>query len=391
VRVLVVNAGSSSLKLALLDHDDSTLAAQELAAPRARADPEALSEALSSGLGEADAVGHRIVHGGERFREAVVVDANVEKQLRELVDLAPLHQPKSLAALDAVSAALPSLPAVACFDTAFHATLPAAASTYAVPAAWRERWGLRRYGFHGLSHAWVARRAPQLLERDAQGLRIVSCHLGAGASLCAIADGSSRDTTMGFTPLEGLVMATRSGSVDPGMLLWLMEREELSPQEMNGALEHQSGLLALAGSADMRDVVERAGERDKSGGGGELLPAEDTSDGARRARLALDVYVHRLSAGIAAMAASLGGLDALVFTGGVGERSAAVRERTVAGLAFLGVELDDERNAAAAGDAEIGTSGGEVSTLVITAREDLEISRQVRAVLGIITSRSYPD
>ncbi|HSZ06085.1 MAG TPA: acetate/propionate family kinase [Solirubrobacteraceae bacterium] len=368
MRVLVVNAGSSSLKLSLLDGDDATLEARQLDAPRARVDPDALSAALSSGLGDADAVGHRIVHGGERFREAVAIDAGVEGQLRALVELAPLHQPKSLAALDAVSEALPQLPAVACFDTAFHMTLSAAASTYALPAAWRERWHLRRYGFHGLSHAWVARRAPQLLKRDLQGLRIVSCHLGAGASLCAIADGVSRDTTMGFTPLEGLVMATRSGSVDPGMLLWLLEREELSPQEMNGALEHQSGLLALAGSANMREIVERAA-------------TDDESDVGRRARLALEVYVHRLRAGIAAMTAALGGLDALVFTGGVGERSAAVREQAAAGLAFLGVELDGARNAAAQGDAEISADGSSVSTLVITAREDLEIARQVRAVL----------
>ena len=235
------------------------------------------------------------------------LDAAVEADLRALVDLAPLHQPKSLAALDAVSAALPDLPAVACFDTAFHATLPAAAATYALPAEWRERWGLRRYGFHGLSHAWVARRAPQLLGRGASGLRIVSCHLGAGASLCAIVDGASLDTTMGFTPLEGLVMATRSGSVDPGMLLWLMEHEGLSPGELSDALEHRSGLLGLAGSADMREIVERA------------------AAGEPPARLALDVYVHRLRAGIAAMAAALGGLDALVFTGGVGEHSEAVR------------------------------------------------------------------
>jgi acetate kinase len=374
VRVLVVNAGSSSLKLTLLDSDDSTLAAQELDAPRARVNPDELRAALSSGLGEADVVGHRIVHGGERFREAVVVDAGVEAQLRELADLAPLHQPKSLAALDAVSAALPSLPAVACFDTAFHATLPAAASTYALPAAWRERWGLRRYGFHGLSHGWVARRAPQMLDRDAEGLRIVSCHLGAGASLCAIADGCSRDTTMGFTPLEGLVMATRSGSVDPGMLLWLMEREEISPQEMNGALEHQSGLLALAGSDDMREIVERAADG--------AAPCEgDESDVGNRARLALDVYVHRLRGGIAAMAAALGGLDVLVFTGGAGERSAAIRERAAAGLAFLGVELDRARNTAADRDAEIGADGSGTSTLVITAREDLEIARQVRRCL----------
>ncbi len=378
MRVLAVNAGSSTLKLTLLDPDDNTIHAQELAAPRAQVDPEALHEALHAGLGDADAVGHRIVHGGERFREAVAVDARVEVELRALVDLAPLHQPKSLAALDAVSRELPGLPAVACFDTAFHATLPAAAATYAIPAQWRERWGLRRYGFHGLSHAWVARRAPQLLGRDASGLRIVSCHLGAGASLCAIADGASLDTTMGFTPLEGLVMATRSGSVDPGMLLWLMEHERLSAGELADALEHRSGLLGLAGCADMREVVERAGDGDRAEIG-------------RAASLALDVYIHRLRAGIAAMAASLGGLDALVFTGGVGEHSAAVRERAASGLAFLGVALDSDRNARAQpdadiggsdADAEIGADGADVHTLVLAAREDAEIARQVRALLA---------
>jgi len=370
MRVLVVNAGSSSLKLTLLacarqgDGEDATVQARELAAPRAQVGRDRLREALRAGLGEADAVGHRIVHGGERFREAVRIDAGVEAELRALVDLAPLHQPKSLAALDAVTEALPGLPAVACFDTAFHATLPPAAATYALPAQWRERWGLRRYGFHGLSHAWVARRAPQLLGRGAAGLRIVSCHLGAGASLCAIADGASLDTTMGFTPLEGLVMATRSGSVDPGMLPWLMEHEGLSPGELADALEHRSGLLGLAGSADMREVVQRASADDPS------------------ARLALDVYVHRLRAEIAAMAAALGGVDALVFTGGVGQHSAAVRAQAAAGLAFLGVRVDDERNGAARGDAEIGTDGASARTLVIAAREDLEVARQVRAVMA---------
>ena len=223
----------------------------------------------------------------------------------------------------------PTLPAVACFDTAFHASLPAAAATYALPADWRERWKLRRYGFHGLSHAWVARRAPQLLGRSGLELRIVSCHLGAGASLCAIDSGESLDTTMGFTPLEGLVMATRSGSVDPGLLLWLMEHEGLSAPELAEALEHRSGLLGLSGTADMRELVHRA----------------DAGD--RPAQLALDVYLHRLRAEIAAMAAALGGLDALVFTGGVGERSAVVRELAVAGLGFLGLAIDAERNGAA--------------------------------------------
>jgi acetate kinase len=392
LRVLVVNAGSSSLKLTLLacpragEGEGSTIAARELAAPHAQVNPAELRGALDAGLGDADAVGHRIVHGGERFREAVAIDAAVERELRALVELAPLHQPKSLAALDAVREALPQLPAVACFDTAFHATLPAAASTYAIPREWRERWRLRRYGFHGLSHAWVARRAPQLLGREARGLRIVSCHLGAGASLCAIADGTSRDTTMGFTPLEGLAMATRSGSVDPGMLLWLMQHEKLSVDELADALEHRSGLLGLAGSADMREVLARAKANDgasteDSAATEDGATASDASELRARARLALDVYTHRLHAGIAAMAAALGGLDALAFTGGVGEHSGAIRERAAAGLGFLGVELNRAHNDAASGDAEIGADGADARTLVVTAREDLEIARQVRTVL----------
>ena len=370
MRVLVVNAGSSSLKLTLLNGTDATIATRELEAPRSEVDVRELRAALDSPLGEADAVGHRIVHGGERFREAVRIDAGVEAAMRELIDLAPLHQPKSLAALDAVTRALPNLPAVACFDTAFHATIPAAAATYALPAQWRERWGLRRYGFHGLSHAWVARRTPELLERDASGLRIVSCHLGAGASLCAINDGTSLDTTMGFTPLEGLVMATRSGSVDPGLLLWLQEHEGLTAGGLAEALEHRSGLLGLSGTADMREIVERVGVGDGS-----------TKIG-QAARLALDVYVHRLRAGIAAMTAALGGLDVLVFTGGVGEGSATVRELTADGLAFLGVALDPERNASLqAADSDISAADASAATLVIAAREDLEIARQVRTLL----------
>ncbi|MGO8905926.1 MAG: acetate/propionate family kinase [Solirubrobacteraceae bacterium] len=363
MRVLVVNAGSSSLKLRLLDGADRILAEDELDTPRAALDSEALERALASPLGEAQAVGHRIVHGGERFRSAVRIDADVEKALRELTDLAPLHQPKSLAALDAVTAALPELPAVACFDTAFHATLPAAAATYALPARYRDRWGLRRYGFHGLSHAWVARRAAELYGGSGRQPRIVSCHLGAGASLCAIRDGCSIDTTMGFTPLEGLVMATRSGSVDPGMLLWLLKREGISADELAEALEHSSGLLGLCATGDMREVLTRADAGDRS------------------ARLALEVYLHRLCAGIAAMAAALGGLDALVFTGGVGEGSAAVRRLTAERLGFLGVSIDAERNRAPAADTDVSAGGAPVRTLVLTAREDLEIARQVRGVL----------
>jgi acetate kinase len=346
-----------------VDGHDQSLAAVELEAPRATVAAAQLRHAIeSNGLGRAGVVGHRIVHGGERYREALVIDATVHAALKELTELAPLHQPKSLAALDAVSAALPSIPAVACFDTAFHATMPAWAATYALPAEWRRRWGVRRYGFHGLSHAWVSRRAPELLEQPAR--RIVSCHLGAGASLCAIQDGRSVDTTMGFTPLEGLVMATRSGSVDPGLLLWLLERSRLSERELAGALEHESGLLALAGTADMREVQARAGAGDET------------------ARLAFEVYLHRLRAGIGAMSASLGGLDALVFTGGVGERSAEVRAQAVKDLGFLGLEIDHALNQVVAGDTEITAAGAPTRTLVVRAREDIEIARQARGALA---------
>jgi acetate kinase len=360
LRVLVVNAGSSSVKLSLLDDHDALLGATDLDVERSAIDPDALAGALS-GLPAPDAVGHRVVHGGERFRAAVKIDSGIESALRELIDLAPLHQPKSLAALDAVSAVLPGVPAVACFDTAFHATLPAAAATYALPARWRARFGLRRYGFHGLSHAYAARRAAEILDRTE--LRLVSCHLGAGASLAAVRNGLSVDTTMGFTPLEGLVMATRSGSVDPGLLLWLLEREAVSERELAELLEHESGLLGIAGTADMREVIAGAGA------------AQPDS------RLALDVYLHRLRAMIAAMAASLGGLDALLFTGGVGENSPQVRAEAVEGLRFLGLELDADRNQAVQGDAEVGTGRSRAAILVVNAREDLEIAAQVRALL----------
>jgi acetate kinase len=349
VRVLVVNAGSSSLKLRLLGDDDQLLGTRDLGPG------DDVGPALDA-LGEADAAGHRIVHGGERFTAPTPIDDEVTAALHELTALAPLHQPKSLAALAAVRRARPELPEVACFDTAFHAGLPPAASTYALPAAWRERWPLRRYGFHGLSHAWAARRAG--------AARVVTCHLGAGASLAAVRDGRCVDTTMGFTPLEGLVMATRSGSVDPGLILWLLEHTEMAEGELAQALEHESGLLGLAGTSDLRAVVAAAAREE---------PA---------AVLALDVYVHRLRGGIAAMAAALDGLDALVFTGGVGEHAPEVRARAAAGLGFLGVALDDAANRAADADADIGAPGAPVRTLVVEAREDLEIARGVRAALG---------
>ncbi len=364
MQVLVVNAGSSSVKLALLDAEDRVVARHEIDAPHVQLNTEQLRAAVDDGLGEADAIAHRVVHGGERFHSAVVFNREVRDQLARLIPLAPLHQPKALAALDEVAAVMGERPTVACFDTAFHATLPAAASTYALPQSWRERWGLRRYGFHGLSHGWIARRVPDLLGRPAEGLRIVSAHIGAGASLCAIRDGLSVDTTMGFTPLEGLVMATRSGSVDPGLVLWLLDQGGMRERDVNWSLENDSGLLGLSGSADLREVLERA------------------RDGDARARLAFEVYVHRLRGEIAAMAAAMGGLDVLAFTAGVGEHSAPVRAAVVDGLGFLGLALDGELNAAVAPDADVSGPGAAAKTLVIAAREDLEMAHQTRALLA---------
>jgi acetate kinase len=361
VRVLVVNAGSSSVKLSVLDGDE-LCHAEELPAGGGAVDPEQLSAAVTR-LGSVDAIGHRIVHGGDRFLHAVKVDPNVIASLWALAELAPLHQAKSLEALEAVSRIQPDCPAVACFDTAFHATLPPAAATYALPREWRERWGLRRFGFHGLSHAYAARRAAELLGRPLDELRIVTCHLGAGASLAAVNSGRSVDTTMGFTPLEGLAMATRSGSVDPGLLLWLLEHADLSERQMAYALEHESGMVALAGHADMRTVIQRA------------------QDGDHDAQLALGVYLHRLRSCIAAMAAAMNGLDVIVWTGGVGQHAPVIRAAGE-GLGFLGIEIDHAKNETATGDTELTAPGSTVRTLLVSAREDLEIARQVRGVLA---------
>jgi acetate kinase len=365
-RILVVNAGSSSLKLRLLDSHDRLLAQHDLPVVAGRFDRAAVAKALVAEE-PPDAIGHRIVHGGRRYLGPVRLDASVERDLRALVDLAPLHQPKSLEALDAVKAVYPDTPAVACFDTAFHAAMPASATTYALPREWRERWDLRRFGFHGLSHAYATRRAGEILGRRPETFRAVTCHLGAGASLAAVAGGVSVDTTMGFTPLEGLVMATRSGSVDPGLLLWLQEHVGMPAQELASTLEHRSGLLGLAGTADMEVVLARAQAGDETG------------------VLALGVYVHRLRAGIAAMVAAMAGLDVLVFTGGVGERAATVRAAACDGLAFLGVRLSPAANEATPGtdglDRDISSPRARIRSIVIEAREDLQIAHEVRQVL----------
>jgi len=363
--ILVVNAGSSSLKVALLGAGRQPVATFALADWDGSADHAELTRFLAGPGRQATAVAHRVVHGGNRFSGPVVIDDGVLAALRELTTLAPLHQPRALAGIAATSAALPGRPAVACFDTAFHASLPPAARLYALPGSWTRQFGLRRFGFHGLSHAYAAGRAAELAGGLPPGSRMVSCHLGAGASLAAITDGRSVDTTMGFTPLEGLVMATRSGSVDPGLLTWLLTDGRLTVAEVAAGLEHSAGLAGLSGlpSGDVLDVQRAAAAGDQA------------------ARLALEVYVHRLRREIAAMTAALGGLDVLLFTGGIGEHNDAVRSAAAAGLGYLGVRLDPARNRASA-DAEISHPEAAVRSFVITAREDLEMAAQTRALLA---------
>jgi acetate kinase len=353
VPVLVVNAGSSSLKLSLLDDEDSVLQAVNEPLSSGQDPAPLLSRFLSSVLEPPDVAGHRVVHGGSRFIQPVVIDASVLSALDELASLAPLHNPPAVAGIIALTRVAPDLEAVACFDTAFHASLSPSAYTYAVPAG----WNVRRYGFHGLSHRYASRQAAAVLGDAVESVRLVTCHLGAGASLCAVQAGQSVDTTMGFTPLEGLVMATRSGTVDPGAVLDVQQRLGLSAAAAEDILNHQSGLLALAGTPDMREVVASGG-------------------------LALEVYVHRLRKEIAAMVAAMGGVEGLVFTGGVGERSVAVRQLAAAGLGFLGVRIDPERNNGV-GDDDVEISAGDaaVRTVVVHAREDIEIAAAARQCL----------
>ncbi|WP_460830658.1 acetate/propionate family kinase [Nocardioides hungaricus] len=338
MRILVINPGSSSLKTSIVVDG------------RAQEDDG----------GPYDAAAVRFVHGGPDLTAPTRVDASVLDALVPVSDLAPLHNPRALDAARDLLARHPGLPVVACFDTTFHATIPPAAATYALPREWNERWRLRRYGFHGLSHAGAARRAAELVGRPPEELRMVTCHLGGGASLCAVRGGESVDTTMGFTPLEGLVMQTRSGSVDPGLMLHLLRREGVTAEELYDVLDRESGMKGLSGtSGDLREV--RA-----------ALAAGDPA-----AALAVEVYVHRLVREAGGMAASAGGLDVLVFTGGVGEHDPELRAAVADGLAHLGVRLDAAANAALDGEGVIGDG-----VVVVAAREDLEIARQVEELLG---------
>jgi acetate kinase len=400
MKVLVCNAGSSSLKFSLFEAEGELLLAeggidwttkptrlvfrrtghQEIreelklekhadAVARILDDLRAGPSAPLRVLGELQAVGHRVVHGGKRYTAAVRITPEVKRAIGELAELAPLHNPVTLDGIEAMEQVLPSIPQVAAFDTAFHATLSEAARTYPVPQKWTREWGMRRYGFHGLSHSYCAGRAAEMIGR--RDLRLIIAHLGNGASVSAVRNGICVDTSMGFTPLEGLMMGTRSGTVDPGMVVYLLRHKGLDVNELDHALNYQSGLLGVSGvSSDMRQVLSE-------------LP--HNSD----ARLAIELYVHRIRQTIGAMAATLGGIDALVFTAGVGEHAPEIRERVCENLNYLGLEVDRTANETCKPDADIAMPASAARILVITTREDLTIMRETRKLVGSSISQPH--
>ena len=395
MKVLVFNSGSSSQKSALFDLErDSSFdpieplwegelqwdgdreelhirnrsgeeIRKEGKAGVHRASGAAMLESLWSGTtavlksrDEIAVVGHRIVHGGPNLTDPTRITAEVKREIENVSAIAPLHNQAGLEGIELAEKLFPNVPQIAVFDTGFHRTLPDAAKIYPAPYEWFERHGIRRYGFHGINHEYCAHRAAQLLRRDLSSLKIITCHLGNGCSLCAIDGGKSIDTTMGFTPLEGLMMGTRSGSIDPGILTHLLRTKNLDAAKLDTLLNHDSGLLGVSGiSSDMRDVLTAAAK------------------GNARAQLAFDIFIHRLQSEIGAMAASLGGLDVLVFTAGIGENSPEVRHSACAKLELLGVTLDEPANSALGPDAEISRATSRVRALIIRAQEDWAIAR----------------
>jgi acetate kinase len=355
MRILTVNVGSSSLKLHVVGDDDRV---EEEVEVDAQADHASVLRSFIAKVGNVDAIAHRLVHGGPTLRRATIVDDTVRHELEGVAALAPLHMPPALALLD-LARAMSACPQVACVDTAFHAEMPDAATTYALPAQWRE-WGVRRYGFHGLSYAWSSRRTAELLNASRTELQLLIVHAGSGVSACAVKDGRSVDTTMGFTPMEGAVMATRSGTVDPGALLWLQNAHQVTTADMTGLLEAGSGLVGLCGLSDLREVERVAAQ------------------GSAACAAAIDVYVHVLSRCIAGLTASLDRVDALVFTGGVGEHSGLIRTSVCSRLRILGVPAT---LAPADGDAVVAALADGPAVVVVTAREDAQMAREARELL----------
>jgi len=391
VKILVINAGSSSLKYQLYDMKDESVLASGLVErigmdssiathkPAGKDEVRDVSEILDhvtavrkviellthpghgvvGSIGEIEAVGHRVVHGGETFKSSVLVDQAVKLEIRRLFDLAPLHNPAHMMGIDAVEANLPGVPQAVVFDTAFHQTMPPESYLYAIPMVLYKRHRIRRYGFHGTSHLYVSRQAAQYLDKPLESLKMITCHIGNGASATAILNGKSYDTSMGLTPLEGLMMGTRSGDLDPAIVPFTMSKEELTLSEVNSMLNKHSGLMAISGlSSDMREIVGAMKEGD------------------RNAKLAFDMYAGRVRKYIGAYAAAMNGVDVIVFTAGVGENSVELREAVCRGLSFLGVELDPERNAVRSREPrEITTDASKVKVLVVPTNEELLIAR----------------
>lgn len=390
MKILVINCGSSSVKYQLIDTDsqialakglvsrigmsDSVLTHKPWDRPEIKVSAEILdhiaaieyvvSMLLSPNHGvikdknEIEAVGHRVVHGGEAFKDSVLITPELMSTLRALIELAPLHNPHNIRGINACQKTLPNIPQVAVFDTAFHCDMPPHAYIYGIPYLFYKRYGIRRYGFHGTSHKFVCDRAAVMLGKPLQELKLVTCHLGNGASIAAVDRGVSIDTSMGFTPLEGLLMGTRSGDLDPAIILHIMAREELSLHEGNTMLNKHSGLAGISGvSSDMREIIEAANK------------------GNENSKLALDVYCYRLKKYIGSYMAALGGADAIVFTAGVGENSAPVRTLTCQGMEFLGVHIDEEKNKTAIGkEIDISAAGATVRVLAIPTNEELVIA-----------------
>lgn len=391
MNILVINAGSSSVKYQLFDMTNESVLAkgkverigmetamlthEPTGKPEIREVSEILDhttairkvlriltdpqEGVLRSLADVHAVGHRVVHGGETFSGSVRIDDRVKQEIRRLFDLAPLHNPGALTGILAVEANLPHIPQVAAFDTAFHQTMPPVAFRYPIPNVFYRKHRVRRYGFHGTSHQYVSGRVAELGGHSPERLKMISCHIGNGASVTAIVNGRSFDTSMGLTPLEGLMMGTRSGDIDPAIVPFAMDKEDLSLNEVNSMLNKHSGLFAVSGGlGDMREIIEAAQEGD------------------RNAQLAFDMYEYRLRKYIGAYAAAMNGFDALVFTAGVGENSALLRKKVCDGLGFLGVELDDEANERkAAVDRLISSADSRIEVWVIPTNEELMIAR----------------
>lgn len=396
MKILVINAGSSSLKYQLIDMDSKEVMAKGLCerigiegsllnhtvngnklqiptemknhAQAIKAVIAALLDkehGVISDMSEISAVGHRVVHGGEKFSQSVVITEAVKKALEECIDLAPLHNPPNLTGINACEEAMPGVPQVAVFDTAFHQTMPAESYLYAIPYKYYEKHKIRRYGFHGTSHKYVAGRAAAMLGKNIEDLKIITCHLGNGSSITAVNGGKSIDTTMGFTPLAGLLMGTRCGDIDPAIVTFLMEKEGLSASEMDTVMNKQSGIFGLSGvSSDFRDVEKAAAE------------------GNKVAQIGLNMFDYQVKKTIGAYAAAMGGVDAIVFTAGVGENNKVLRANVAKGLAFMGVAIDDEKNAVRGEEIDISAPNATVRTLVIPTNEEFAIAMETQALVG---------